>query len=39
MSPAGNTLRDRCRNFPGLISSTSIDWYFPWAEEALSGVA
>ena len=39
MSPAGDTLRIRCRNFPGLISSTSIDWYFPWPEDALEGVA
>jgi len=39
MSPAGDTLRIRCRNFPGLISSTSIDWYFPWPEDALQGVA
>lgn len=30
MSPAGDTLRIRCRNFPGLISNTSIDWFFPW---------
>jgi dynein heavy chain len=30
MSPAGDTLRLRCRNFPGLVSNTSIDWFFPW---------
>lgn len=30
MSPAGDTLRIRCRNFPGLISNTSIDWFFSW---------
>jgi len=24
-SPAGDTLRDRCRNFPGLVSNTVID--------------
>ena len=30
MSPAGDTLRVRCRNFPGLISNTSIDWFFQW---------
>jgi len=30
MSPAGDTLRLRCRNFPGLVSSTNIDWFFPW---------
>lgn len=39
MSPAGDTLRLRCRNFPGLVSNTSIDWFFPWPEEALSDVA
>jgi dynein heavy chain len=39
MSPAGDTLRLRCRNFPGLVSNTSIDWFFPWPEDALSAVA
>jgi dynein heavy chain len=39
MSPAGDALRIRCRNFPGLVSSTSIDWFFPWPEEALTSVA
>jgi dynein heavy chain len=39
MSPAGDMLRIRCRNFPGLISNTSIDWFFPWPEEALVSVA
>ena len=38
MSPAGSTLRLRCRNFPGLISNTSIDWFFAWPEEALVSV-
>ena len=39
MSPAGDTLRLRCRNFPGLLSSTTIDWFFPWPEEALKSVS
>lgn len=39
MSPAGDTLRIRCRSFPGLVSNTSIDWFFPWPEDALSDVA
>jgi dynein heavy chain len=39
MSPAGNNLRIRCRNFPGLVSSTCIDWFFNWPEEALVSVA
>jgi len=28
MSPAGDTLRIRCRNFPGLVSNTGINWFF-----------
>ena len=39
MSPAGDKLRVRCRNFPGLVSNTSIDWFFPWPEEALTAVS
>jgi len=39
MSPSGETLRRRCRNFPGLVSNTIIDWFFPWPEEALFKVA
>jgi dynein heavy chain len=39
MSPAGDTLRIRCRNFPGLISNTNVDWFFPWPEDALTAVA
>jgi dynein heavy chain len=38
-SPAGDTLRIRCRNFPGLVSSSGIDWFFPWPKEALVSVA
>jgi len=39
MSPAGDTLRIRCRNFPGLISNTNVDWFFAWPEDALTAVA
>ena len=39
MSPSGEKLRVRCRNFPGLVSSTAIDWFFPWPAEALGKVA
>ena len=39
MSPSGDNLRNRCRNFPGLISSTTIDWFFEWPKEALLQVA
>jgi len=39
MSPAGDTLRLRCRNFPGLISNTNVDWFFSWPEDAIAAVA
>ena len=39
MSPVGATLSVRCRNFPGLVNDTSIDWYTPWPEDALIAVA
>lgn len=35
----GSALRSRCVNFPGLISNTTIDWFFAWPEEALYTVA
>lgn len=39
MSPSGEALRNRCRNFPGLVSCTSVDWFQPWSVSALSAVA
>ncbi|XP_044541337.1 dynein axonemal heavy chain 10 [Gracilinanus agilis] len=39
MSPVGDTLRTRCRNFPGLVNNTGIDWYLPWPPQALRAVA
>uniref|UniRef100_A0A3B3TNK4 Dynein axonemal heavy chain 10 n=1 Tax=Poecilia latipinna TaxID=48699 RepID=A0A3B3TNK4_9TELE len=39
MSPAGDTLRTRCRNFPGLMNNTVIDWFLPWPPQALQAVA
>jgi dynein heavy chain len=39
MSPAGDNLRINCRNFPGMISNTTIDWFYPWPSEALESVA
>lgn len=38
MSPAGDKLRIRCRNFPGLVSNSNIDWFFLWPQEALRAV-
>jgi dynein heavy chain len=39
MSPSGDSLRIRCRNFPGMVSANVIDWFFPWPEDALQKVA
>lgn len=39
MSPVGETLRKRCRAFPGLVSSCTIDWYDAWSDEGLKDVA
>merc|ERR1711871_1941824 len=39
MSPSGDALRTRCRNFPGLVSSCVIDWFSPWPTDALTKVA
>jgi dynein heavy chain len=39
MSPAGDVLRTRCRNFPGLVAGCTIDWFFSWPKEALLAVA
>ena len=39
MSPSGEMLSHRCRSYPSLISSCTIDWFFPWPKEALHEVA
>ncbi|CAH1165598.1 unnamed protein product [Phyllotreta striolata] len=39
MSSVGDVLSKRCRNFPGLVNNTTIDWIFPWPVQALVAVA
>ncbi len=39
MSPVGDVLKTRCRNFPGLVNNTSIDWFTAWPKQALHAVA
>ena len=39
MSPVGDALRVRCRQFPSLINCTTIDWFHGWPEAALTSVA
>ena len=38
-SPVGSTLRVRGRKFPAVVTSTSIDWFHEWPEEALVSVS
>jgi dynein heavy chain len=35
MSPTGDKLRTRCRNFPGMVNNTLIDWFMPWPEQGI----
>jgi len=37
-SPVGEAMRVRSRKFPGIINSTSIDWFHPWPKDALIDV-
>ncbi|XP_050294970.1 dynein axonemal heavy chain 10 [Anthonomus grandis grandis] len=39
MSPTSDILSKRCRNFPGLVNNSTIDWIFPWPLQALFAVA
>ena len=39
MSPVGDVLKTRCRNFPGLVNNVSIDWFMAWPKQALEAVA
>jgi dynein heavy chain len=39
MSPVGDGLRTRCRMYPGLVNSTTIDWFHTWPADALQEVA
>lgn len=32
-------MRVRSRKFPGIINSTSVDWFHPWPKDALINVA
>lgn len=39
MSPVGDQLRQRCRNFPSLVSCCTLDWFETWPKTALKTVA
>jgi len=39
LSPVGETFRERCRMFPGLVNCTTIDWFTEWPADALFEVA
>ncbi|XP_063612420.1 dynein beta chain, ciliary-like, partial [Penaeus indicus] len=38
-SPVGSALRVRARQFPAIISCTTIDWFHEWPQEALVSVS
>lgn len=38
-SPVGDMMRIRSRKFPGIINSTSVDWFHPWPKDALIDVS
>ncbi|XP_057654894.1 dynein axonemal heavy chain 2 isoform X2 [Diorhabda carinulata] len=39
MSPIGDAFRNRLRQYPALINSTTIDWFQEWPKDALLEVA
>ncbi|KAL1464921.1 hypothetical protein WDU94_004526, partial [Cyamophila willieti] len=39
MSPTSQSLRTWCRNFPGLVNNTCVNWFHPWSQPALVAVA
>ena len=38
-SPIGEDFRKRLRMFPALVNCTTIDWFLPWPNQALTSVA
>ena len=38
-SPASDSFRAKCKQFPALVNCCTIDWYAPWPEAALTEVA
>ena len=39
MSPIGDNLRLRCRQFPSLVDCSTLDWFASWPEDALYSVS
>ncbi|KAF4752241.1 hypothetical protein FOZ62_020343, partial [Perkinsus olseni] len=38
-SPIGDSFRNYCRMYPSLVNCSTIDWFLPWPNEALTEVA
>ena len=39
MSPVGDVFKKKLRIFPALVTCTTVDWFLPWAEDALRTTA
>lgn len=39
MSPIGEAFRNRLRQYPSIVNSTTIDWFLDWPVDALLEVA
>eukprot|EP00736_Rhodelphis_marinus_P001164 Rmarinus@m.23243 len=39
LSPGTNEFRSRIRKFPGIMNNCTVNWLFPWPQEALESVA
>jgi dynein heavy chain, axonemal len=39
LSPASESFRAKCKQFPAIANCCTIDWYAPWPEAALTAVA
>lgn len=38
MSPMGENFRNCVRNYPSIINNCTIDWFYPWPDDALEAV-
>jgi dynein heavy chain len=39
VAPTGPTFKKQVKAFPALVNCTTMDWFHPWPQDALQGVA